>query len=230
MFVKDKSTYITAENVYITPEYTMGSFEVSDFWEQRRNLICYYSDSDNPGYMWMRVLHDGRDFTAAQMSCMQKDGTAAITIHFANDSGDEHLVFNKIQNKTIVAEDIRIRFFFFGYCGETVPVWENGTINVKDRGFSVKIHVDALGFCEYTPQYEVRENDDGLCVDIVLFCEDKKKKVVLDNMRACAAVIVSTDRFSDTWTVDFDENTVKARVNELGIESGGTAVTLPEKN
>ena len=49
---------------YMTDNYTIGNFWRSTFWNQRRNMLCYFGDESKPCYCALRLLHDNFDYSS----------------------------------------------------------------------------------------------------------------------------------------------------------------------
>lgn len=229
-FVKDGSTYLTTEYSWIHPDYTLGSFAVSDFWNQRRNLISYYGNRSEPAYLHFRVLHDGADFTAAEINGVQNRGTVLAGIHFADDSGDEHLVFNKIKDQTICAEDIRLRFEFGGFQGET-PRWERNTIVVKDRGMRYAISVPLAAFGGQAPRFTVERQEDKLYADVVLFSGSRQAVCLRELKKAVCilALCAGPEAVLPAPVLTEGQGTVTAELPEHGLWICGPAQCRAEE-
>lgn len=226
-FVKDKSEYINTENVYIHPDYALGSFEVSDFWNQRRNLICYYGTKENPSYMHLRFLHDGYDFTTVEMNGVQKKNMILGTFHFANNSGDDHLVFNKIKDKTITADDIRMRFEIGGFCGD-IPKWDEGKIVIKDKGICISINVAYACLGNQKAKYEVSKEDNKLYADVILF-KGNHEKIVLQDMLAAVAAGVSINTEMPHIEIKTQNDMIEANYVNAGLIASGSIMPLEEE-
>ena len=115
-------TFIQGENpvigtTYLTPQFTLGSINRGDLWNQRRSLIAYWGAATAPAYLHLRFLHDGYDFADAQFFSAQKKGTVLAGVVFGTDGGDTHVSLDRIKNATISAHDLRLRFEFGGAAG-----------------------------------------------------------------------------------------------------------------
>lgn len=108
---------------YMTPTWTLGTFNHGIMWNQCRNLLAFAGrGSDNGSYVRLRVLHDGYDYCSAVYMGKQKGGSALFGIRFTLDGGGTHPNLDPV-NGRIRAADFRIRLEI-GYKGER-PVCRN---------------------------------------------------------------------------------------------------------
>lgn len=95
---------------YLHPQYAISSVNRGSFWNQQRAILAYWGTAQNPGYLHVRVLHDGYDFAAAQVCSAQRENRVLAGIAIALDAGDSHPSLDRIRNATIKARDLRLRF------------------------------------------------------------------------------------------------------------------------
>ncbi|MDI3311555.1 MAG: hypothetical protein QJR05_09055, partial [Thermoanaerobacterium sp.] len=94
---------------FMTPQYAIGSFYRSEMWNQRRALVGYFGNYEQPICMHLRFLHDGYDYSSAILHCVQSKGNILAILNFATDGGDTHISLDKIKDATIEASDLRLR-------------------------------------------------------------------------------------------------------------------------
>lgn len=97
---------------YMTPEYTLGSFSVSDMWNQRRPLIAFWNENGLPCSFVVRLLHDGYDFCAGKLEVKQEKGVAEAQLTILSEGGDRHNDLDRIVDGKIMATDFRLSFVF----------------------------------------------------------------------------------------------------------------------
>ncbi|SMF84364.1 hypothetical protein SAMN05661091_2601 [Paenibacillus uliginis N3/975] len=107
---------------YMTPEYSLGTFNHNVMWKQCRNLLGYVQTANQEhSYIQLRVLHDGYDFCSAVFTSEQSQASVLYGIQFALDGGDTHVNLDPI-NGRMTASDLRIRIEI-GSSG-SVPSWK----------------------------------------------------------------------------------------------------------
>lgn len=107
---------------YVTPAFSLGSFNHNVMWNQCRNLVGYADTGDGEhSYVHLRVLHDGYDFCSAVFQGSQQQASVLYGLQFALDGGDTHVNLDPIYGKTTVS-DLRIRLEAGGT--GRVPEWK----------------------------------------------------------------------------------------------------------
>jgi hypothetical protein len=99
---------------YLHPDYTLGSVNIGDLWNQRRPLLAYWKTDDGTVAMRLRCLHDDYDYSSASIFTVQDKGDILGAVVFATDRGDTHISLDRIKNATIKAKDLRLRLEFEG--------------------------------------------------------------------------------------------------------------------
>ncbi|MHC4096915.1 MAG: hypothetical protein ACYSU3_12780, partial [Planctomycetota bacterium] len=109
-FAKNKSgRHDIIGTTYLHPDYTLGSVNIGDLWNQRRPLLAYWNTDDGVVAMRLRCLHDNYDYSSASIFTVQDKGDILGAVVFATDRGDTHISLDRIKNATIKATDLRIR-------------------------------------------------------------------------------------------------------------------------
>jgi hypothetical protein len=99
---------------YLHPDYTLGSVNIGDLWNQRRPLLAYWKTDAGVVAMRLRCLHDDYDYSSASIFTVQDKGDILGAVVFATDRGDTHISLDRIKNATIRAKDLRLRLQFEG--------------------------------------------------------------------------------------------------------------------
>jgi hypothetical protein len=80
-------------------DFSLGTVNRGDFWNQRRPLLAYYGDrSRPPRTVVMRVVKDGYDFSSALLFSVQKGPRVLGLVNFRNPGGDRHISLDPIQD------------------------------------------------------------------------------------------------------------------------------------
>ena len=95
-------------------DYTLGSANIGDLWNQRRPLLAYWNTDDGVVACRLRCLHDGYDYSSASIFTVQDKSDILGAVVFATDRGDTHISLDRIKNATIKAKELRIRLQFEG--------------------------------------------------------------------------------------------------------------------
>ena len=114
---------IPAKNVvgklYAGTKFALASVNQGYMWNQTRPLIAHWGTAANPSYMQVRFLHDGYDFSAMNIACVQDTTHVLAILNVAEDGGDMHPNLDRIQNATVNAGDFRLRIEAGGDLADT---------------------------------------------------------------------------------------------------------------
>ena len=169
-FVRDENPVVGT--TYLAPEFTMGTINRGDLWNQRRSLVAYWGDNTAPSYLHLRFLHDGYDFSAAQFFSAQQKGRALCAINFATDGGDTHVSLDRIKNATFNAKDLRLRFEFGGDAGKTplvAPKNVTDAASLNFNGLKINLAVPFARFGDLNGHWEAGQKDGKSWLDLVFY-------------------------------------------------------------
>lgn len=206
-------------SLYQCQGFSLGSFYKNEMWIQRDNLIAYFGTKEKPVMMKLQCLHDFYDFSAAQLSSVQKAGTVASIMNFAVDGGDTHPSLDPLKNGTVEAEDIRIRLKFTGSLDQISDCGldEKKRFYFHSRGVHGLFEVLYTEFGQYETKYEINrikkeelgdtgsntnvDHMDILAFDIILY-HGKRRTIDFNTLgnAVCGMVLrmKETDAFHET--------------------------------
>jgi len=150
----DSGVWIETKEVigtsYLTNDFVLSSANRSSLWNQRRPLIAYWGTSRKPVSLQVRFLHDGYDYAAANLFCAQDSTHVLGAVNFTTNGGDRHVTIDVIQNATIRASDLRLRFEFGGDIGSVVMAQPEGKRKVVTGrsgvvNFRIEVPYDQFG-------------------------------------------------------------------------------------
>jgi len=95
---------------YLHPQYALGTINRGDLWNQRRALLLHFGTAEAPGYLQLRFLKNGYDFSSAIFTGAQRESRVVGAVHLITDGGDTHISLDKVKAGTIRARDLRLRF------------------------------------------------------------------------------------------------------------------------
>ena len=157
---------------YLHPDFTLGSVNLGDLWNQRRPLLAYWDTPQGPAALRLRCLHDDYDYAGASLFTVQDKGDILGAVVFATDRGDTHISLDKIQNATIRAQDLRLRLQFEGAVGGLVlpakaRVQEPMRFSCGRAETTFCLH--GAEFAGLPVRVETGRDADGAWVDLVLY-------------------------------------------------------------
>ncbi|MHC4885316.1 MAG: hypothetical protein ACYTGH_09555 [Planctomycetota bacterium] len=108
--------------LYMDERVCLASMRVEDGWEQRRPILAYFGTPECPGYLRVRILHDGRDLASGMMAAAQNGPYLLAAAGLVTDNGDSHTHLDPIENGVITASDLRLRVELGGPALDCVPL------------------------------------------------------------------------------------------------------------
>lgn len=203
---------------HLNPTFTLGSINYSIMWNQCRPIVAYWNSETGASALQVRFLHDGYDYSSANIVVDQHDADLLAAICFATDGGDTHCGLDKLQNATIQASDMRLRIQLFNvpesYPLPTIVLGKQGTVNLGEVTLAVNA-VDAV-FADYTPSMEVTREDTNVYLDVVLY-KGERRPMNFNEIAKAACVFALSMRKSgepvpamDAITVQRDDEFITA--------------------
>lgn len=122
-FIKRSNTTGTT---YLHPAYALGTINQGDLWNQRRPLLLHFGTAAAPGYLQLRFLKNGYDFSSAIFTGAQRDGLVVGAVNLITNGGDTHISLDKVKAAKIRARDLRLRFEIGGPAAAGVRVTPAG--------------------------------------------------------------------------------------------------------
>lgn len=178
----DRGVWIETKEVigksYFTNDFVLSSANQSCLWNQRRPLIAYWGTTQKPVSMQIRFLHDGYDYAAANIFCAQDSTNVLGAINFTTNGGDRHVTIDVIENATIKATDLRLRFEFGGdissvsfnapEAGKNLVVGKSGKLNFR-------IELPYQKFGDYQGNWSTGADDKNKWIDFVIYSGSEKE-------------------------------------------------------
>lgn len=157
---------------YMTPAWSMGSFNNGIMWNQSRNLLAYLGHSPRDSfYVRLRALHDGYDYCSAIYAGQQRQGEALFGISFALDGGDTHPNLDLCHGK-ITAGDLRLRLEIGAKSQAPVIAIEGGGTAARAEfpgtGLALRLRLAAALWNGRPVRLEAVQEQDVWAIDAVL--------------------------------------------------------------
>lgn len=157
---------------YLHDDFTLGSVNIGDLWNQRRPLVAYWNAPSGVAALRLRCLHDDYDYSSASLFTVQDQGDIFGAVVFATDRGDTHISLDRIRNATIQAGDLRVRLQFEGAISDLkLPdeVSLDEPIEFTSGPVAGAFYCPYAVFEEYPVSIETGWDSDHAWVDIVLY-------------------------------------------------------------
>ena len=220
---------------YIKPQYTLGSFNGMDGWNQHINVVSYIGDKNKKICIRMRVYHDGYDFAAAFLSTAQDKGTAMTVVNFRTDKGDTHDNLDPIIDAKIKAKDLRVRYQIEGNTKDaideiTISECENGCM-IDAFGVPVEIKYHYAEMSSGKPYFEIVKEENSIFVDMVLYSGDEKI-IDLDALQSLVTVshISVNEKMKNNPEISKDSKFIYVKNKINGIDAEIKSLYKPDIN
>lgn len=190
---------------YISERYSMGTFEKTDLWAQRRTNMVYWGEADVPKAIRLRCIATDSDYCSGMAySAMYKNGILSTT-GFALDHGAFHYLLDKDKGGIIKTQKL---FFCFEINAKDVKVQQNGnTFKVYDSETSIFIHIIKAVFdgCDMSCVMNSQQNR------IEMICYDDGREVDFNHIGQCYIIFtMSIHEKMQCLKAEIYENTVHA--------------------
>jgi hypothetical protein len=154
---------------YLTPSYTLGSVNRSEFWVQRRPLLAYWMDqSSQPAYLQLRFVKDDYDFSSAMLYSVQTRSAVLGAVNFISPGGDKHLSLDPVRNGAFLAREFYLEWLFAGGSFRVAPVDGVKPLMVETARRRWRITIARARFGQWTPRWRVVQSKDALSLRLDL--------------------------------------------------------------
>lgn len=197
---------------YHGEHYTVGSYNREELWNQRRPYIAYIAGKGKPYCLRLRCLHDGYDFSSAQLHCVQQEKAVLGIVNIASDRGDTHIGLDSA--KEAEYEELAVTFELEGEDMDAVSVEENGHKILLDvNGVKFYLNILAAKFDDYKIKYELNKSENKLIFSTI-FYRGAKTKINLSKLEGAYLC----------FTACFEEDVISSSCRELGELVEGVCV------
>ena len=186
---------------FLHPDFTLGSVNIGDLWNQRRPLLAYWKTDTGVVAMRLRCLHDDYDYSSASLFTVQDRGDILGAVVFATDRGDTHISLDRLKNATIRAEDLRLRLQFEGATDSLrLPPGPESTqfITMTSGPVNISFKIPHAVFGKFPVRMETSRAGNNANIDIILYHGREKdiNFVEINEAAIIFALSVSTQQTS----------------------------------
>lgn len=220
-FIKRSNTLGTT---YLHPQFALGTINRGDLWNQRRALLLHFGTAAAPGYLQLRFLKNGYDFSSAIFTGAQREGLVVGAVNLITNGGDTHISLDKVKDGKIRARDLRLRFELGGPTARdsritSAPDTTNGTITAG----SLKIFVNLARarFGSYDAKFSAGGDEKTRWLDVVLYDGDDREFDLAALEEASVGFALSVGAPAAVTT--------KVEDGQLIVACAGLAVSAPLK-
>jgi len=237
---------------YLHPDYTLGSVNIGDLWNQRRPLLGYWKTGAGPVAMRLRCLHDDYDYSSASIFTVQDKSDVLGAVVFATDRGDTHISLDRLKNAIIKAKDLRIRLQFEGAIDDLkLPIPAKPVLSkVEGAGthepirFSAGLVTCDLGsrlagalqipyavFGDYPVKTELGRDSNSAWLDVILYQGEEKdiNFAEISDAAVIFALSIATQQKARTSSIEHPVNTNHWTPGRTTATWHNMSLTIPTK-
>lgn len=231
----ERDTFLMAENpilgtTYLTDQLSLASVNRTNFWNQRRPILGYWSGTENTNYLQVRFLHDLYDFSAGNVFSVQDQDEILSGVNFATNGGDTHTSLDRLDNGKFSARDLRLRLEFHHLDLDDVqlPDSPEQPVTFSSDGLTFSFYSPVQQFDGSEPFWTKGEDvaEEEAWIDLV-FYEGEEKAFDLSAMDQAAFGLA----IKIHPTESIDPETVKHKISEgkLELNWNGKEISIPMK-
>jgi len=170
------STEKLLATTHLEKEFALGTFSKATLWNQTKALLAHWKGLARAASFQLRALHDGYDYCSAVLHSVQHRGSVLGAVNFATDGGDTHVNLDMVQEGTIRARDLRLRFEF---SDPTVPLPEEVTagelVTVKLGDAKLELLIAKAFFGQLPVSLEVGRSGGSAWLDLVFYQGEERR-------------------------------------------------------
>ncbi len=134
-------------------DFSLGSVNRGDFWNQRRPLLGYYGDRSRPARtVVLRVIKDGYDFSSALLYSVQKGPRVAGLVNFRSPGGDRHISLEMIKDGAFDCGRLFLELRVEGLENGYELKESEGGVTLDSKRLAMAFRLCGAGFGEYIPR------------------------------------------------------------------------------
>jgi len=219
---------------YLHPDYTLGSVNIGDLWNQRRPLLAYWNTDTGVVAMRLRCLHDGYDYSSASIFTVQDKSDVLGAVVFATDRGDTHISLDRLKNATIKAKDLRIRLQFEGAVDELkLPskIALNCPIHFSSGPVTCDFQIAHIVFGDYPIKTEIGRDGSTAWLDVVLY-HGARKDINFDEISEAVTIFalsINSQQKPRTSSIEHPIVNSKSKIVNRCATWHGMSLTVPTK-
>lgn len=210
---------------YLASYFALSSINHASLWNQRRPLIAYWGNKQQPKYLQVRFLHDNYDFSTASISAVQAENKVLAAINLVTGLGDKHITIDRIKDGKFTASDIRLRFEFGNTKFATsfmLPTLYNTPITIQSDGLAFQINLFEANFNNQIGYWEKGTDGKTSWIDFVLYKGNKANFNLLEVQKCITAFTLSISeeksiQKSAAPKYGYDNNLLKATWENLSL-------------
>ena len=204
---------------YMAQNYTMGAFEATDTWSQKRSNLIYWGEKGSVKALRLTCFNDEYAYSSGMIYTNQLDNVQLIHTGFVTDRGDFHYIIDKVKDGKLTTEKLLYPFMLEGDCGDVRVTQKGNRFTVEDKDIKIDINIQEAYF--NGEPMELRYNADKFRIEAI--CFEGGNSVDFNEMKnptyMVATIAVNTE-------VEIPETTVSDGLVKSKLNVNGKTLTL----
>ena len=152
---------------YISDGYSMGAFEKTDMWTQRRSSMIYWGDEAHKTSLRIRCINKDYDYCSGMVYTNQFENVMLSHCGFVSDRGDFHYILDKTKDGTLTTEKLFFKFELEGDCENVKVTQDGGRFTISDKGITIDLNITEAVF-DGKPM-KLLYNEKDKCIEAICF-------------------------------------------------------------
>jgi len=218
---------------YLHPDFTLGSVNIADLWNQRRPLLAYWKTDHGVAAMRLRCLHDDYDYSSATIFTVQDKGNLLGAVVFATDRGDTHISLDRLKNATITAKDLRLRLQLEGAIDNTIfaahsPDTFDRPFTIKSAPINIEFNILHAVFDDYPITNQLSRDAKTANIDIILHAT-QQKQINFENIDQAAIIFTLSLNSQSKSVTPNNQSSIINNQSEATASWRNLSLTVPTK-
>lgn len=165
---------------YMSGEYSIGAFDKSDLWNQRRTCSVVWKTGGRIRSFRLRGIKGDYDFCSAVTSADMYENKIAAAVGFVKDHGDFHYILDKQISSKVKTERIAFVFELSGDCEDVKILRKGNAFEISDG--SLTIYLNILEWIFDGEKAEIRLNEEKKTIELIGY-EGQEKIIDFESIR-----------------------------------------------
>jgi len=165
---------------YLGDGYSMGAFEKTDMWTQRRSSMIYWGDENHKTALHIRCINKDYDYCSGMVYTNQFENVMLSHCGFVTDRGDFHYILDKTKDGKLTTEKLFFKFELEGDCENVKVTQDGGRFTITDKGIKIDLNITEAVF-DGQPM-ELFYNEKDKCIEAV--CFDGERTIEFANLKS----------------------------------------------
>lgn len=126
---------------FMTDKYSMGAFDKSDLWNQRRTCSVVWSDGNGSKSFRLRGINGDYDYCSALSSVTMTDNSIGGLLGYATDHGDFHYILDKDKSGAIKTNYLGFKFCLSGNTDDVKITRDKNVFTISDSTVTIRLNI-----------------------------------------------------------------------------------------